>query len=148
MLGQPRPVRRTTSRMSNAAPPYIGASATSATSILMGRLPSRNSATRGAVKMSATAAEILRWERVIGAMAGVAAVLDDMLGLTLNFECRNRIAQAGAIFQYRLSGWEHVSCHTPRDWVGLTVPEVVGCWHEKTGDVGSVDRSEEHTSEL
>src|SRR5581483_6599539 len=49
-FGQPRPRRRTSSRISRAPPPYIGASATSAGSMVMGRLPSRNSATSGARK--------------------------------------------------------------------------------------------------
>src|SRR5271165_3016687 len=52
MLGHPRPVRRTASRMSSAPPPYIGARITRAPSILMDRSPSRYSATSGATKNS------------------------------------------------------------------------------------------------
>src|SRR5580700_4739681 len=97
MLGQPRPVRRTSSRMRRAPPPYMGARATSAMSNLMGRSPRRYSATRGAVKMSAMAAGMLLWERVMGIGCGVGAVYIRTRGFL------------------------------PR------MPEVVGCWDEKTG---------------
>src|SRR5208282_6909683 len=55
MLGHPRPVRRTASRMSSAPPPYMGARMTRAPSILIGRSPSRYSATSGATKKSVIA---------------------------------------------------------------------------------------------
>ena len=50
MLGQPRPLLRAISRINTAPPPYMGASTISAGSSLMGKFPSRNSATSGAVK--------------------------------------------------------------------------------------------------
>jgi hypothetical protein len=78
MLGQPRPVRRTTSRMRRAPPPYMGAMTTRAASILMGRSPSRYSATSGAVKRRAMAAPMLRWNGAVWTATVAGATWDDM----------------------------------------------------------------------
>src|ERR1700761_8209655 len=102
MLGQPRPVLRTSSRISSAPPPYIGASATSAISSLMGRLPSRYSATSGAVKKSATAAPMLRRKPVVDPVAGADTVCEDIGSPERHSRGRDRIAQSGWLFQYHL----------------------------------------------
>ena len=55
MVGQPRPARRATSRMSSAPPPYIGARKRRPRISAIETLPSRNSPISGARKNSPTA---------------------------------------------------------------------------------------------
>ena len=60
MVGQPRPERRVSSRMRSAPPPYMGARTMTRASQVTGKSPRRNSATRGAMKKSVTAARMER----------------------------------------------------------------------------------------